>query len=96
MRLMTALAAVVFLGCSAVIATLIARRTETGGRCASLVNAASFVAFSHGAFNSSRSAGTSITGRIAAAGDVTLDGVTSTRPLATPPNGDRGRRFHRR
>jgi choice-of-anchor A domain-containing protein len=38
--------------------------------------AASFVAFSDGAFNSSQSSGTSITGRIAAASDVTLDGVT--------------------
>ncbi len=32
--------------------------------------------FSDGAFNSSEPSGTSITGRIAAASDVTLDGVT--------------------
>ena len=80
-RLITALAAVVFLGCSAVIATSIARRTRPAAQCASVGNAASFVAFSHGAFNSSGSAGTSITGRIAAAGDVTLDGV-SVNPAA--------------
>jgi choice-of-anchor A domain-containing protein len=75
-RFVTALAAVVFLGCSAVIATSIARRTRPAAQCASLGNAASFVAFSDGAFNSSQSSGTSITGRIAAASDVTLDGVT--------------------
>jgi choice-of-anchor A domain-containing protein len=34
------------------------------------------VAFSDGTFNSTQSSGTSITGRIAAASDVTLDGVT--------------------
>ncbi len=44
--------------------------------CASLGAAADFGVFSNGAFNSSGSAGTSITGRIAAAGDVTLDGVS--------------------
>ena len=54
---------------------------ETGGRVCIAGNAASFVAFSHGAFNSSESAGTSITGRIAAAGDVTLDGL-SVNPAA--------------
>ena len=78
---MTALAAVVFLGCSAAIGTSVARRSKPAAGCASLGNAASFVAFSHGAFNSSESAGTSITGRIAAAGDVTLDGL-SVNPAA--------------
>jgi hypothetical protein len=72
----TALAAVAFLGCSAVLATSSARRSRPKAQCASLGNAASFVAFSDGAFNSSESSGTSITGRIAAASDVTLDGVT--------------------
>jgi choice-of-anchor A domain-containing protein len=43
--------------------------------CASLGQAANFAVFSDGAFNSSQPSGTSITGRIAAAGDVTLDGV---------------------
>jgi choice-of-anchor A domain-containing protein len=49
--------------------------------CASLGQAANFAVFSDGAFNSSESSGTSITGRIAAAGDVTLDGV-SVNPAA--------------
>jgi len=44
--------------------------------CASLGQAANFAVFSDGAFNASESSGTSITGRIAAAGDVTLDGVS--------------------
>ena len=78
-RLISGLAAIVFVGCLAVIATSLARRqTAPAGRagCATLGNAADFVAFSEGAFNSSQSSGTSITGRIAAAGDVTLDGVS--------------------
>ncbi len=49
--------------------------------CASLGQAANFAVFSDGAFNSSESSGESITGRIAAAGDVTLDGV-SVNPAA--------------
>ena len=44
--------------------------------CASFGAAANFAVFSDGAFNSSVSSGTSISGRIAAAGDVTLDGVS--------------------
>jgi choice-of-anchor A domain-containing protein len=44
--------------------------------CASFEQAANFAVFSNGAFDSSASAGTSIAGRIAAAGDVTLDGVS--------------------
>ena len=53
---------------------------DTSG-CASLGQAANFAVFSDGAFNSSESSGTSISGRIAAAGDVTLDGV-SVNPAA--------------
>ena len=49
--------------------------------CASLGQAANFAVFSDGAFNASESSGTSITGRVAAAGDVTLDGV-SVNPAA--------------
>ena len=49
--------------------------------CASLGQAANFAVFSDGAFNSSQPSGTSITGQIAAAGDVTLDGV-SVSPAA--------------
>ncbi|MFZ0043596.1 MAG: choice-of-anchor A family protein, partial [Solirubrobacteraceae bacterium] len=49
--------------------------------CASLGEAAHFVAFSHDEFNASQSQGTSITGRIAAAGNVTVDGV-SINPAA--------------
>ncbi len=49
--------------------------------CASLGAAANFAVFSGGAFNSSGSSGTSVMGRIAAAGDVTLDGI-SVRPAA--------------
>ncbi|HTT29981.1 MAG TPA: choice-of-anchor A family protein [Solirubrobacteraceae bacterium] len=44
--------------------------------CASLGQAADFAVFSDGAFNASESSGTSISGRIAAAGDVTLDGAS--------------------
>lgn len=44
--------------------------------CASFGQAANFAVFSDGAFNASESSGTSISGRIAAAGDVTLDGVS--------------------
>jgi choice-of-anchor A domain-containing protein len=81
---MSGLAAIMFVGCLAAIATSLARR-QAGqaprAACATLGNAADFVAFSDGAFNSSKSSGTSITGRIAAAGDVTLDGV-SVSPAA--------------
>ena len=44
--------------------------------CASLGEAANFVAFTNGDFNASTAGGTSINGRIAAARDVTLDGVS--------------------
>ena len=53
---------------------------DTSG-CASLGQAANFAVFSDGAFNASEPSGTSISGRIAAAGDVTLDGV-SVNPAA--------------
>jgi choice-of-anchor A domain-containing protein len=51
--------------------------------CASLGQAANFAVFSDGAFDASQSAGTSINGRIGAAGDVTLDGVS-----VNPASGD--------
>lgn len=44
--------------------------------CASLGDAAPFAVFSDGDFNASDPAGTSVTGRIAAGGDVILDGVS--------------------
>ena len=73
---------IVLVGCLAVIATSLARRAHAGDPgCASLGNAAAFVVFSDGAFNSSQASGTSISGRIAAAGDVTLDGI-SVSPAA--------------
>ena len=78
-RLISGLAAIVFVGSVAVIATSLARRQTAHAvrdGCATLGNPANFVAFSEGAFNSSEASGTSITGRIAAAGDVTLDGIS--------------------
>ncbi|HTU80237.1 MAG TPA: choice-of-anchor A family protein [Solirubrobacteraceae bacterium] len=44
--------------------------------CASLGEAAGFAVFSDGEFNASATPGTTIAGRIGAAGDVTLDGVS--------------------
>jgi choice-of-anchor A domain-containing protein len=44
--------------------------------CASLGEAAGFAVFSDGEFNASEAAGTSISGRIAGAGNVALDGVS--------------------
>ncbi|HEX4673448.1 MAG TPA: choice-of-anchor A family protein, partial [Solirubrobacteraceae bacterium] len=82
--LISGLAAIVFVGCLAVIAPSLARRqTAHAPRagCATLGIAADFVVFSDGAFNSSKSSGTSISGRVAAAADVTLDGV-SVSPAA--------------
>ena len=43
--------------------------------CESLGAADRFAVFSHGAFTAAAGGGTTIVGRIAAAGDVTLDGV---------------------
>jgi len=51
--------------------------------CASLGDAAPFAVFSDGTFNATGTSGTSITGRIAAAGDVVLDGVS-----VNPASGD--------
>ena len=83
-RLVSGIGVIVLVGCLVVIATSLARREaaragEAG--CADLGNAADFVVFSDGAFNSSQASGTSINGRIAAAGDVTLDGI-SVSPAA--------------
>jgi choice-of-anchor A domain-containing protein len=61
----------------------VARAAQT--ECASLGQAANFAVFSGGAFDSSQPSGTSISGRIAAAGNVTLDGV-SVNPAAGDPS----------
>ncbi len=66
-----------------VIAGLWAGASAAASDCASLGQAANFAVFSDGAFNSSETSGTSVSGRIAAAGDVTLDG-----DLIAPANGD--------
>lgn len=58
------------------VAGLRAGPSSGASDCASLGQAANFAVFSDGAFNSSETSGTSVTGRIAAAGDVTLDGDT--------------------
>jgi choice-of-anchor A domain-containing protein len=50
--------------------------SDSASDCASLGEAANFAVFSNGEFNASAAPGTSITGRIAAAGNVTLDGVS--------------------
>ena len=63
-----------------------AHRTSVSVRtadCADLGQAANFAVFSHGDFTST--SGTSITGRVAAAGSVTLDGV-SVSPLPGEPS----------
>ncbi len=73
------LAAVVSAGIG--VGRLSAASAAGASDCASLGQAANFAVFSDGAFNSSQPAGTSITGRVAAAGDVTLDGV-SVNPAA--------------
>jgi choice-of-anchor A domain-containing protein len=65
--------------CVAILGLSALRGSSTAGAasdCASFGAAANFAVFSDGAFNSSGSSGTSISGRIAAAGDVTLDGVS--------------------
>src|ERR1700750_2010433 len=54
-------------------------------QCGSLGEAANFAVFSDGDFNASQAAGTSINGRIATAGDVTLDGVP-VNPAAGDPS----------
>ena len=57
----------------------IARAAQT--ECASLGEAANYAVFSNGVFNSSQASGTSISGRIGAAGNVTLDAI-SVNPAA--------------
>jgi choice-of-anchor A domain-containing protein len=61
----------------------VARAAQT--ECASLGQAANYAVFSGDAFNSSQASGTSISGRIAAAGNVTLDSV-SVNPAAGDPS----------
>ena len=58
------------------------------GECASLGEAAHFVAFSHADFNASPPGGENISGRIAAAGDVTLGGPGSAGVFVTGATGD--------
>jgi hypothetical protein len=50
--------------------------SDSASDCASFGEAAGFAVFSDGVFNASATSGTTITGRIGAAGDVTLDGVS--------------------
>ena len=73
--LRVALACIVVAAVAVGLAIGRAPRAAAASDCASLGEAANFAVFSDGAFNASQSSGTSITGRIAAAGDVTLDGV---------------------
>ena len=56
--------------------------------CASLGQAAGFVAFSHQDFNASPPGGENITGRIAAAHDVTIEGPGSAGVFVSPAPGD--------
>ena len=72
-RFVLVVACVVVLGLSALGPPV--GPAAAAAQCASLGAAADFGVFSDGAFNASASSGTSITGRVAAAGDVTLDGV---------------------
>ena len=58
--------------------------------CASLGEAANFVAFTNGEFNASTGGGTSVNGRIAAAHDVTLDGVSVGPASAHAKSGEAG------
>ena len=69
--------------CAAIGAVRLGGTSTAAGAsdCASLGQAANFAVFSEGDFNASESSGTSVTGRIAAGGDVTLDGV-SINPAA--------------
>jgi choice-of-anchor A domain-containing protein len=63
-----------------------AHRTSVSARaadCADLGQAENFAVFSHGDFTST--SGTSINGRIAAAGDVTVDGI-SVSPVSGEPS----------
>ena len=70
--------------CAAIAIVALQAGTSAGASdCASFGQAANFAVFSDGAFNASESSGTSISGRIAAAGDVTLDGV-----FVGPASGD--------
>ena len=71
LAVMAVLAAVVGIGSSS------ARPSNARVKsCASLGEAANFVAFTNGEFNASTGGGTSVNGRIAAAHDVTLDGIS--------------------
>jgi choice-of-anchor A domain-containing protein len=87
-RLVSGLAAILVAAGAAAAASSSARPAATvahDAACASLGDAANFAVFSDGAFDASDSSGTTITGRIGAAGDVTLDGVT-----VGPASGDTG------
>ncbi|HEY1716270.1 MAG TPA: collagen-binding domain-containing protein [Solirubrobacteraceae bacterium] len=60
----------------------------TRNDCASLGQAAGFVAFSNGDFNASPPGGENITGRIAAADDLTIGGAGSGGVFVSPAPGD--------
>ena len=82
-RVVAALLGVVLFAAFGVVRLGGAAAVANTSGCASLGQAANFAVFSHGAFNASESSGTSVTGRIAASGDVTLDGVS-----VNPATGD--------
>ncbi|MGZ4165458.1 MAG: collagen-binding domain-containing protein [Solirubrobacteraceae bacterium] len=65
-----------------------ARPAPRATDCATLGQAAQFAAFSNGDFNASPPGGESITGRIAAARDVTLEGPGSGGVFVNPAPGD--------
>jgi choice-of-anchor A domain-containing protein len=68
--------------------TLVPTPASGASDCASLGQAAHFVAFSHGDFNASPPGGENITGRIAAPGDVTLGGPGSGGVFVSGAAGD--------
>jgi choice-of-anchor A domain-containing protein len=83
--------ALVFALCSVAIGTSAARRAAPTARasadeCASLGQAANFVGFSNRAFDASPGGGENITGRIAAAGNVTIGDGVHVAPAAGEPS----------
>jgi choice-of-anchor A domain-containing protein len=76
-RALPALPALIVVGVAVAGATAAAPPPRaTAAACASLGVAEPYTVFSHGVFTAAGGGGTTITGRIAAAGDVTLDAVT--------------------
>jgi len=72
-----------------------ARIAAAQAGCGSLGAAADFTVFSDGVFDASKGSGTSVSGRIAAAGDVTLDAISvGPAPGDGPPTVVTGANFH--